>query len=107
MKKISALFKNNIPKDYKDEGGAVEKITFYKGDGCNRCGQSGYKGRIGIYEILEIDEELTRMINAHATADDIKTYARLHNMITMLEDGLVKAKMGVTTIAEVLRVTKE
>ena len=42
------------------------------------------------------------MINAHATADDIKNYARLHNMITMLEDGLVKAKTGITTIAEVL-----
>ncbi len=107
VKKISTLFKNNIPKDYKDEGSEVEKITFYKGEGCNRCGQTGYKGRIGIYEILEIDEELTRMINAHATADDIKIYARLHNMITMLEDGLVKAKMGITTIAEVLRVTKE
>ena len=71
VKKISALFKANIPKDYKDEGNDPEKITFYKGEGCNRCGQTGYKGRIGIYEILEIDEELTRMINAH-TADDIK-----------------------------------
>ncbi len=107
VKKIIALFKNNIPKDYKDEGGDVEKITFYKGEGCNRCGQTGYKGRIGIYEILEVDEELTRMINAHGTADDIKKYAREHGMITMLEDGLVKAKMGTTTLAEVLRVTKE
>lgn len=107
VKKISTLFKNNIPKDYKDEGSEVEKITFYKGEGCNRCGLTGYKGRVGIYEILEIDEELTKMINAHATADDIKTYAREHNMITMLEDGLIKAKMGVTTITEVLRVTKE
>ena len=47
------------------------------------------------------------MINARATADDIKKYAREHGMITMLEDGLVKAKMGITTIAEILRVTKE
>lgn len=107
VKKMSALFKENIPKDYKDEGGDVSKITFYKGEGCNRCGQTGYKGRIGIYEILEIDDELTKMINAHATADDIKIYARQHNMITMLEDGLVKAKTGITTITEVLRVTKE
>ena len=107
VKKMSALFIENIPKDYKDEGGDVAKITFYRGEGCNRCGQTGYKGRVGIYEILEIDDELTKMINAHATADDIKNYARLHNMITMLEDGLVKAKTGVTTIAEVLRVTKE
>jgi type IV pilus assembly protein PilB len=107
VKKISALFKKNIPKNYKDEGNEVEKIAFYKGGGCNRCGQTGYKGRVGIYEILEIDDELTKMINTHATADDIKNYARVHNMITMLEDGLVKAKIGITTIAEVLRVTKE
>lgn len=107
VKKISALFKANIPKDYKDEGSDVEKITFYKGEGCNRCGQTGFKGRMGIYEILEMDEELIKMINAHCTADDIKKYAREKGMITMLEDGLVKAKMGITTISEVLRVTKE
>lgn len=107
VKKISALFKDNIPKDYKDEGTDVEKIAFYKGEGCNRCGQTGFKGRLGIYEIMEMDEELIKMINAHGTAEDIKKYAREHGMITMLEDGLVKAKMGITTISEVLRVTKE
>ncbi len=107
VKKISTLFKDNIPKGYKDEGSDVEKITFYKGEGCNRCGQTGYKGRMGIYEILEMDEELIKMINAHGTAEDIKKYAREKGMITMLEDGLIKAKMGITSISEVLRVTKE
>ncbi len=107
VKKISALFQDNIPKNFKDEGNDVEKITFYKGEGCNRCGQTGYKGRIGIYEIMEMDEELIKMINAHGTADDIKKYAREKGMVTMLEDGLVKAKVGITTISEVLRVTKE
>jgi type II secretory ATPase GspE/PulE/Tfp pilus assembly ATPase PilB-like protein len=107
VKKMSALFKANIPKDYKDEGSDVEKITFYKGEGCNRCGQTGYKGRMGIYEIMEMDEELIKMINTHGTADDIKKYAREKGMITMLEDGLIKAKMGITSISEVLRVTKE
>lgn len=107
VKKISALFKANIPKEYKDEGTDVGKITFYKGEGCNRCGQTGYKGRVGIYEILEMDEELIKMINNHGTADDITKYARGKGMITMLEDGLIKAKMGITTMSEVLRVTKE
>ncbi len=106
VKKISTLFKANIPKS-KEESADVAKITFYKGEGCNRCGQTGYKGRVGIYEILEIDEELIKMINAHGTADDIQKHAREKGMVTMLEDGLVKAKMGVTTISEVLRVTKE
>mgnify|MGYP000084137997 CR=1 FL=1 len=107
VKKISALFKANIPKDYKDEGSDVEKITFYKGEGCNRCGLTGYKGRMGIYEILEMDEELIKMINNHGTTEDITKYAREKGMVTMLEDGLIKAKMGITTISEVLRVTKE
>lgn len=107
VKKIATLFKANIPKDYKDEGTDVEKITFYKGEGCNRCGQTGYKGRMGIYEILEMDEDLIKMINNHGTAEDITKYARGKGMITMLEDGLIKAKMGITTISEVLRVTKE
>ena len=62
---------------------------------------------MGIYEIMEMDEELIKMINTHGTADDIKKYAREKGMITMLEDGLIKAKMGITSISEVLRVTKE
>ena len=101
-KKLDALFKANI-KDTKK----TNLFTFYQGEGCRRCGQTGYKGRQGIYEVLEIDDELTKKINERATANDIKEYARNHGMLTMLEDGIIKAKMGVTTISEVLRVTKE
>jgi type IV pilus assembly protein PilB len=104
VKKLSQLFKDNI-QNYKEKD--LNKIVFYKGKGCHRCGETGFKGRVGIYEIIEIDEELTKKINAHATADDIKNYARQHGMITMLEDGLVKAKLGTTSISEILRVTKE
>lgn len=107
VKKMSSLFKENIPGKDGDINKDLEKITFYKGEGCHRCGQSGYKGRMGIYEVLEVDEELTRKINAHANADEIKDYARTHGMLTMLEDGLIKAKSGITTISEVIRVTKE
>ncbi|MCX6779622.1 MAG: hypothetical protein NT034_00350 [Candidatus Magasanikbacteria bacterium] len=78
-----------------------------RGEGCNRCGQTGYKGRQGIYEVMEIDEGLVKKINERATSDEIKKYAREHGMLTMLEDGLIKAKLGVTSIAEILRVTKE
>ncbi len=102
VKKLSALFKDNIAA-----GSKVDLFTFYQGEGCRRCGQTGYKGRQGIYEVLEIDDELTKKINERATADDIKEYGRSQGMITMLEDGLIKAKLGVTSISEVLRVTKE
>jgi len=104
--RMAPLFKDNkVPLAAGEKN--LEAITFYKGEGCSRCGSTGYKGRVGIYEIMEMDDELTKMINAHANANEIRAYARAHGMLTMLEDGLIKAKMGTTTISEVLRVTKE
>ncbi len=103
IKKLSDIFEKNI----KDFVSGTNTLSFFRGEGCNRCGQTGYKGRQGIYEVMEIDEGLVKKINERATSDDIKKYARENGMLTMLEDGLIKAKMGVTSIAEILRVTKE
>ncbi|MDD2758489.1 MAG: ATPase, T2SS/T4P/T4SS family [Patescibacteria group bacterium] len=102
--KILALFKEFA--DLKPEEKSLEEVAFFKGEGCGRCNQTGYKGRMGIYEVLEMDEELTRKINEHATAGDIKAMAQAKGMLTMYEDGLIKAKKGITSIGEVLRVTK-
>jgi type II secretory ATPase GspE/PulE/Tfp pilus assembly ATPase PilB-like protein len=106
VKKLTSLFTDQGVKLAPKEK-SLESITFYHGEGCRRCNNSGHKGRIGIYEVLEVDSELAQKINQHATADVIKEYARKKGMLTMLEDGLVKAKQGVTTIEEVIRVTKE
>lgn len=105
VKKLLPLLKEQaaLPKEQQ----ALEGITFYQGEGCRRCGETGYKGRVGIYEVLEINTEIIKMINQRASANEIKDYARANGMLTMLEDGLVKAKIGVTSISEVLRVTKE
>ncbi|MFA5770918.1 MAG: hypothetical protein WC894_05495, partial [Patescibacteria group bacterium] len=103
IKKLSALFKENI----KDFDAKINSLSFYQGAGCMRCGQTGYKGRMGIYEVMEIDDGLAKKINERAPADEIKKYAREHGMSTMLEDGIVKAKLGITSINEILRVTKE
>ena len=62
---------------------------------------------MGIYEVLEMDQELIKKVNEHATANDIKAHARSKGMLTMSEDGLIKAKMGITSISEILRVTKD
>ncbi|MFH1291681.1 MAG: GspE/PulE family protein [bacterium] len=105
VKKLTSLIKEHL--DQKKVKDSFEHMTFYKGEGCQRCGQTGYKGRIGIYEVLEIDEGLIKKINQHATANDIKEYAREHGMLTILEDGLLKSVIGITTINEVLRVTKD
>lgn len=103
-KRLPELFKQNIPADLKL---GSDITTYYQGAGCHRCGDTGYKGRQGIYEVLVNSPEIIRLINERATATKINEQARKENMLTMLEDGLVKAKMGVTTISEVLRVTKE
>ncbi|MCX6781788.1 MAG: ATPase, T2SS/T4P/T4SS family [Candidatus Magasanikbacteria bacterium] len=86
---------------------SLEEITFYQGAGCAKCNQSGYKGRLGIYEVLEMNNEITKKINEHATAAELKTIAQKFGMLTMSEDGLIKAKMGITSISEILRVTKD
>ncbi len=105
VEKIINLFKQAGVLDEGEK--TLEEITFYRGTGCTKCNQTGYKGRLGIYEVLEINNEITKKINEHATAADLKTIAQKFGMLTMSEDGLIKAKMGITTISEILRVTKD
>ena len=75
--------------------------------GCDECSNTGYRGRIGIYEVLINSAAIQRLIVASATSAQIQTQAILEGMITMQTDGLVKALRGQSTIEEVLRVTKE
>jgi len=105
-KDLKPLFtKNGVKLNPKEKN--LQTMTFYRGEGCRRCGKNGYKGRMGIYEIMEINKDITEMINKRATATEIGNYAKSHGMITMMQDGLIKAKQGITTIEEVLRVTRD
>lgn len=81
--------------------------VFYKGEGCARCSGSGYRGRIGIHEVLEVGEELRAMIMRRANADEIRAAAIKGGMVTMTVDGFQKAVQGMTTLEEVLRVFHE
>jgi type IV pilus assembly protein PilB len=83
------------------------EITFYRPVGCPRCRQEGYKGRIGIFEVLEVSETISQMISKRATNDEIENQAKEEGMVKMIEDGLIKAMQGITSIEEILRVTKE
>ena len=85
----------------------ITSMLFFKGKGCTKCAGLGYKGRIGIYEVMDMTEEIKHMVASRAMAGDILAKAREQGTITMLEDGFLKAKAGITTIEEVLRVTKE
>jgi type II secretory ATPase GspE/PulE/Tfp pilus assembly ATPase PilB-like protein len=102
--------KGNIGKNIKDLGSTESKITtLYKAhdDGCAACNHTGYKGRIGIYEVLQNSETVQTLIVSNATSDKIQTAAIDEGMLTMQLDGLVKALRGETTIEEILRVTAE
>ena len=90
-----------------DSKKGLESMLFYRGKGCKRCNNSGYKGRIGIYEILENNEELSSLIIKRATTNEINNHAIKNGMLSIVEDGFIKAKNGITTIEEILRVTKE
>ncbi|MBI4779340.1 Flp pilus assembly complex ATPase component TadA [Candidatus Falkowbacteria bacterium] len=85
----------------------IETLLFYRGKGCKQCSNSGYKGRLGIYEVLEITEELSELILKKTPPAELKKQAEKQNMLTIVEDGFIKAKNGITTIEEIMRVTKE
>ena len=76
-------------------------------EGCDECGHNGFKGRVGIYEVLGISVAIQKMITANATSNDIQAQAISEGMITMQMDGLIKSFRGVTTIEEILRATRE
>lgn len=82
----------------------LEQLTFYKGAGCANC-NNGYRGRIGIYEVLPMNEEIEELAVRKAPASEIKKVAIKNGMITMVQDGLIKALKGITTVDEVMRVT--
>ena len=80
---------------------------FYKGKGCNKCNMSGYSGRIGMYECLEVTDTIRESIAKKVSSADLFEQAVKEGMITMLQDGINKVQSGLTTIEEVLRVVRE
>jgi len=83
----------------------ARKYKFYYGKGCARCNNSGYKGRIGLYELMMMTDELRDGIAAEASADDLRVIARQQGMTTLRESGLKLIFDGLTTIDEVVRET--
>lgn len=95
------------PEQLSDMGFEAENLrdmTFYKGKGCKNCNNIGYCGRIGIYELLDMNETLRDMTYRMASTDEMRKTAITFGMTTLKADGLRKAKDGKTTLEEVLRV---
>jgi len=92
-----------IDAGYKPEEAKTVKV--YKGAGCSTCGNKGYKGRCGLYEVLEITDELRELILVGASALELRKKAIEQGMISLRQSGLIKAKTGQTTLEEVFRET--
>jgi type IV pilus assembly protein PilB len=82
-------------------------ITFYKATGCDKCNQTGYRGRVGIYEVMTIGDKVRRLIAQRASEDTIREAAQVAGMRTLGEDALAKVKAGLTTPEELLRAVTE
>lgn len=98
-------------KQMRDELGSLwpkemasAQVTIYEAQGCQACGNLGYTGRVGIYEVLEVSEKIGRLILEHESADKIESEAVNSGMIKMKQDGFLKVLEGLTTFEEVLRV---
>jgi type II secretory ATPase GspE/PulE/Tfp pilus assembly ATPase PilB-like protein len=79
----------------------------YRGGGCEACRKTGYKGRVGIYELFTITEEIRSLILRKASTGEIRPVAVEQGMVTLREDAWAKARAGQTTVEEILRVTQE
>ncbi len=88
-------------------GTKLQNLTLSRGRGCNKCGNEGYRGRIGIYEVLEVTPAIAKLIAKRVGMDEIKECAKAEGMFNIFHDGLAKAARGTTTLAEVFRVTKD
>lgn len=98
LKQLEEIFP--LSKDYfKDE-----KIRLYKGKGCQKCNMTGYKGRIGIFELIEVTDSIQDLITIKATSTEIWRAAVQEGAKSFFDDGIEKVKAGLTTIEEVLRV---
>lgn len=91
----------------KELGVSLEGQKFYHGQGCDQCGQKGYQGRVGVYEVFAVTDKVRDAITHRATSEEIQKVAVGEGMITMLQDGLDKVASGLTTIEEVVRVVRE
>ena len=83
------------------------KVRLYKGKGCEICRHTGYTGRIGIFEVMVMNEKLNQAILAKKNVDELSQIARQTGMRTMFEDGIIKVTEGITTVEELLRVTMD
>jgi len=107
MPEIAEALKRQLKEFSASENPALPKIL-YKGLGCQTCGFTGYRGQLAIFEVLDFDEDMRRLVNQpDFSLDKLRALAKEKGMVSMFEDGLKKAELGMTTVEEVMRVIRE
>ncbi len=104
VRQICKYCRVSAGEKYTPEGDAIET---FRGAGCEHCFGTGYTGRVGIFEMMELNDEIRRKIMTNADAVDLTQSAKRHGMRNLREDGWLKIREGVTTVDEVMRVTQE
>ena len=105
--KVSKLVKvKDLQEDFQKNFPEKDEVRLYHGEGCEICHGSGYQGRIGIFEVLIMNDQIRDAITDKENAEVIQKVAIASDMTTMLEDGIQKVRQGITTLEEVVRVTK-
>ncbi|TAL19207.1 type II/IV secretion system protein [Patescibacteria group bacterium] len=105
LKRVKEILgKLSLKSGYKTD---LEKLKFWKGGGCEECGGTGFKGRVGIYEIMVMNKEIEAIILSGSTSEyQMEEVAVKNGMVTMVQDGLLKALEGTTQVEEVFRVAE-
>jgi general secretion pathway protein E len=93
-----------LPQGWSSSQPAFAAANWKKAVGCQHCHHTGYRGRLGIYELVALDGELQQLVNRQAPLQEIKSLIRQQGQRTLFEDGLIKASRGLTSIEEVMRV---
>lgn len=89
----------------KQVEGFTQTSHFYRGKGCSHCNQTGFMGRIGIFELLVVDDDIRKMVNLQMSVDEIREFAKKQGMALLSVDGMNKVKEGITTLEELLKIT--
>jgi type IV pilus assembly protein PilB len=88
-----------------EQAAAADGVALYRKKGCPRCNQTGYKGRIGVYQLMQMSETLSRLASQHASREEIERAAIDNGMKMLWDDGLSKIASGLTSIEELARVS--
>jgi type II secretory ATPase GspE/PulE/Tfp pilus assembly ATPase PilB-like protein len=107
VKKQLTAAQLKVLRDGMPENIDIPDGNFFIGKGCSSCNNHGYWGRIGIYEVMEMSDDVRTAITNRASANELKKVIVKNGMTTVLQDGMQKARAGITTIEEVLRVMHE